>query len=441
MLGKLKHLLSGDAAKKAFEARRPGGGKRFDGSRPETPQAGGAPAVRHIVVPQSAMDALPNPAPLVGAVVDYVNHMLHTARYKRTELPEAALQAYHTDYYLAQVLNGGHAQFVHNSFSILDLTLDDVTKGLKAMGAEDYLLLARAAQKWVRENPEEAKQQTGFEGGIAPALKRLDTPFFQLDRKSPLQAFIAGWIARHPALRVVPDAQLGAEMKALTEANPEGKRREAIMVCEGITGSLQNPLLMGAGLACARVEPRDFLMGLGNASYMDVAGESKLTFHVRTTSGPRWLVPEEGVGVSLYECIAYDNAHLPKDPLTASMDDIMKYRAPEVGAKLAFVPEAELHKAMALAKDLKAGPALHALSQRAGLSALPRLTVVHAGPKKTGSPSIAVAFVHEGTVWLVSVDPTGAELVRTGKESKSIAKIHRKEIDFHAETHRFESLI
>ncbi|WP_425101747.1 DMP19 family protein [Tropicibacter sp. S64] len=445
MLSKLKHLLSGRAATDAFKRRKPGGGHRMGAvdtaaEPPRPPKGQTPPRDLPIIVPQSAMDALPDPAPLVQAVVNYVNHMQSKGRYKRGELPEAALQAFHTDFYLAQVNNGGHAQFVHNAFSIIDLTLDDVTKGLKAMGAQDYLILARAAQKWVQENPEEAKQQTGFTGGIAPALKRLDRPFYQLDRKTPLQGFIASWIAAHPALQVVPDAELGAELQKLADANPEGKRRDAIMVCANITASLQNALLMGAGMACGRVVPQDFIHQMGNGSYMDVEGEQKMAFFLRTLGGPHWLVPEEGKGVTLYACITHDNSHLPKDPLKASMDDIMKFRAPEVGAKLAFVSQADLLEAMRLSEDLKAGPALHMLGLRVGLSQLPRLTVLHSGSKVNGSPTVAFGFVHQRTAWLVSIDPTGAELVRTGDKGETMAKVTRAEIDFHAETHSLDSL-
>lgn len=53
---------------------------------------------------------------IVSAVVDeYVNDLRQRGYYLKGELPANAMRSYNTDYYLAQVANGGHGQFMHNS--------------------------------------------------------------------------------------------------------------------------------------------------------------------------------------------------------------------------------------------------------------------------------------------------------------------------------------
>ncbi|MFW2545296.1 DMP19 family protein [Primorskyibacter sp. 2E107] len=451
MFGKLKQFLSGDASAEAFKNRKPGGGTRMGGAPSDPPQEPPArppeannppPQLDRIIVPQSAMDALPDdPAPLVLAVVRFTNHMTGEGRYKRTELPPAALQAFHCDYYLAQVNNGGHAQFVHNTLALIEDTFEDVVTGLKAMGAMDYLILARSAQKWVRDNPEEAAQQTGFEGGIADGLRRLDQPFFQLDRKTPLQAFIARWIAGHPQLEVVADEDWGDALQDLADANPERARRDAIIDCAATVGRFANPLLVGASMGCWRIGEADFLLGVSNGSYRDVDGTQEMAFKVQSLGGPRFAVPVEGQGVTLYDCIRHDNSHMPKDPFKASLDDIRQFRPDELSERLAHVTQAEIQTAIETAERLKVGAAIHLLKSRIpDMDVLPTLTIIHAGPGPNGELLFTCAFPKDGGAWLFKIGPVGAIYTHPGKGPEGSAAASRAEIDFHAETHRLEGL-
>jgi hypothetical protein len=70
--------------------------------------------VAPIVVRKSAFDN-PDDTKIVGAVVDYINILRQQGAYLNSEMPENALRAYYVDHYLAQVMNGGHSQFIHNS--------------------------------------------------------------------------------------------------------------------------------------------------------------------------------------------------------------------------------------------------------------------------------------------------------------------------------------
>src|SRR3954452_22579319 len=89
-----------------------------------------------VVVPRKALEAAQDPEKadyLTGAVVDYVNQIQRVGVFTRGELPAAAMQAYHADYYLAQVNNGGHSQFIGNTgIAMLPTTSGDALAGLEA---------------------------------------------------------------------------------------------------------------------------------------------------------------------------------------------------------------------------------------------------------------------------------------------------------------------
>ncbi|WP_461331769.1 DMP19 family protein [Bradyrhizobium diazoefficiens] len=71
-----------------------------------------------VVVSLDALEAAQAPEKadyLTEAVVYYVNEIQRVGVYKGRELPAVAMQAYHADYYLAQVNNGGHSQFIGNT--------------------------------------------------------------------------------------------------------------------------------------------------------------------------------------------------------------------------------------------------------------------------------------------------------------------------------------
>ena|SRR5688500_10236843 len=80
---------------------------------------------------------------IVSAVInEYVNPLMHRGYYLRSELPPNVMRSYHTDYYMAQVANGGHGQFMHNS-RMEPLILRDIREGLAAIGIEHHVGLFR----------------------------------------------------------------------------------------------------------------------------------------------------------------------------------------------------------------------------------------------------------------------------------------------------------
>lgn len=119
-----------------------------------------------VVVPRNALEAAREPDKaeyLTCAVVDYVNEIQRIGIYMGDELPAAAMQAYHADYYLAQVINGGHRQFIGNTGAeMLPTTSGDALAGLKAMGASAQHQILLEMMAWVEANPGAAATQNGF---------------------------------------------------------------------------------------------------------------------------------------------------------------------------------------------------------------------------------------------------------------------------------------
>lgn len=147
-----------------------------------------------VVVPRDALDAARDPENaeyLTGAVVNYVNQIQRVGVYSGHELPAVAMQAYHADYYLAQVYNGGHSQFIgNNGIKMLPTTSSDALAGLRAMGASAQHQILREMIAWVEAHPGEAALQNGFESRPA-ALNALDDRFYEAERQQPMTQLAA----------------------------------------------------------------------------------------------------------------------------------------------------------------------------------------------------------------------------------------------------------
>ena len=109
--------------------------------------------IGEILVPEAAAAT---DIDLVPAVVDFVNWAIGPAHLVLGEIAPEAFWSYHADYYLAQVNNGGHAQFAHNS-QMGAQTLDNCRRGLIAMGATEYVAIFDGFMRIMTAGPGRAK--------------------------------------------------------------------------------------------------------------------------------------------------------------------------------------------------------------------------------------------------------------------------------------------
>jgi hypothetical protein len=147
-----------------------GWGKRPTRAVPEQPFH-----AARVPMAQSIMDSH-NPSYRTETVVEIVNRLLFDGGFTRAELPPELLMGYSVDYYLAQVNNGGHAQFGHNS-RLVEGTLSDIRQGLVAMGDLEAAGIFADFEAYRRDDP------AGFTQGLTdgwknPVMKSLDDRFY-----------------------------------------------------------------------------------------------------------------------------------------------------------------------------------------------------------------------------------------------------------------------
>lgn len=160
-------------------------------------------------------------AALVQAVVDYVNAMTEQGQYRHDELAPQAMWSYRTDYYIAQVANGGHVQFVGNSRWAQPI-IEDARNGLMAMSAVPCAAIFDDLCKLIEADDARAKAigaGHGF-GDIAPAIKALDDRFFAARCHENITPANAAWLRSLPNLETVDDARFAERMRELFRANP-----------------------------------------------------------------------------------------------------------------------------------------------------------------------------------------------------------------------------
>ncbi len=309
---------------------------------------------------------------LVQAVVDFVNAMSGEGLYSRFEIHPKAMQAFHCDFYLAQVNNGGHSQFIHNSFGNLPFVVIDVREGLTGMGAKGHLSALERMATWIAQNPDDVSKQTGFEGGRAPLLDELDSLFYAADKAAPMINKSSRWIASWPELRAVDDADYPEAIRRVAMLNP---LREARLVTNSVV-SLRKQMTdwfqVGVGLACATAPGTEFKLGIGGGSMMEVEGEQQMVWVVRTSRATRFCVVTKK-HAAIYECVETNNPPMPAIDDVEGMKQAIKdgrlarYKRPTVGARLSQVRPETINGVIELAVEYGAPIALDLLLRKAGI--------------------------------------------------------------------------
>ncbi|AWL99785.2 DMP19 family protein [Bradyrhizobium amphicarpaeae] len=224
---------------------------------------------------------------LVEAVLCYVEQMQYVGSFSRQELPEVAMQLYHASYYYAQVLNGGHSQFIVNSDRLLQITCIDALAGLKAMGDVDRSQILQEMMVWMDEHPDEAARQDGALTS-ADALDELDDRFYELDAFRPMYPLGARWIASWPELKPVADNQYAAEIDRLAQLHPNFPRRRLWRSVEQFRYQIVNDLQLAVAVSCGAVRPDpEFKVAILARHNTEVGREPCRAFGVKTDKGAR----------------------------------------------------------------------------------------------------------------------------------------------------------
>lgn len=243
-----------------------------------------------VIVPRKWVDAAAEPDGayhMSAAIVDYVNDVQQAGVFARHEMPAKAMQAYHADYYLAQVNNGGHSQFIGNSGELLRTITGDALAGLEAMGAtaQHRILIEMAA--WAAANPADAGAQDGF-GIRAEPLDSLDTRFYAAEGETPIAPLAARWIASWPELRIVEDDRYASAIAEIAASNPNLGPRLVWKNVQEIRYQLTDPLQIAVAAACGAAEPQpEIKTGVGGGFIRRSKASSawRSSWRPRTASG------------------------------------------------------------------------------------------------------------------------------------------------------------
>jgi hypothetical protein len=348
-----------------------------------TPSSG-----RLVFIRASAVEAARSgaePYELVQALVDFMNFATHQAHYMRTELDPKVMQAYHADYYLAQVNNGGHSQFIGNSSSILDLANADIQAALTAMGSP-HANIHQDMMRWIASNKDEANTQNGFENRSA-YLDELDDRFYDVSKTDDMIAFSARWILTWPELTPVADAEYAARLDAFATANTRRGERLIFKQIVDLMEKSMDHLRVSIGLALTSLKPPELMTGIGGGAYQDIEGQQELVFHVQSNAGTRKAAVRGGA-CRIYEYNDPDGERMrtiqAQEGLEAGwkFHNSPEYRKPWIGARIAEVDTETVVKALQVSKDSKAAPAIGLMlaklglaGQTADISAMPPFTM------------------------------------------------------------------
>jgi len=359
------------------------------------------------------------PSDVVSAIVEYVDSVMREGVYHPCELPPEAMQVYHADYYLAQVENGGHSQFIYNAGVNFPEMSADALAGLEAMGLPEHHRILNEMIGWANANPEEAAAQNGF-ATCAALLDELDARFCAADDQTPMIQRSAKWIATWPNLRLVEDDRYAAEIQAFAQLNPHLAARKIWQGVQALLYQMTDRLQLTVAVACGAVTPDpEIKLAVPGGSHMEIEGQMCLAFSVSTDKGDRLCVSED-TGGRLYE-------FLESPPLseTATAEQRDVYRPMAAGARLSIVSETLVRSFYETAQRTLACEAIDLLLRKAALAPSSAVTAWRLRDNS------AVWIVVSGQNHVVATtSPDSATLAQ--RDGTQLASVTRAEIEQHA---------
>lgn len=402
-----------------------------------------ADPARQVVVRRSALEAVqadPDAYELVGAVVDFVNAMFSHGYFLRDEMVPSALQAYHADYYLAQVNNGGHSQFIHNCGANAPYVWHDASVGLHAMGAGDHAVLLERMIDWAEGHPDEAGEQTGFDGARATELDELDDTFYALEKSTPMIRLSSRWILGWPELRIVEDDEYEPAINHLAFMNPLRGERVIAGRIRSFEHQINDWLHAATGMVAATAPESEMRLHIGGGSVMAVEGEQCMIWNVNTSRGRRFAHVTEK-GARLYECVEADNPTMPDlddtDGMIEALRDgrMARFRPPLVGPCLNHVEADQIAETIQYGNRFHAAAAFDLMLRQVGEEdESVAVSAVGATRDDDGVTTAKWLLAAGNGPFLAVVTERGAKLIRSG-ETMATVSVRADDILAHAEAH------
>ena len=400
------------------------------------------PLLETVIVPRSAVERAATPGKeyvLVSAVVDFVNTMMSQGLYSRFEMPAKSVQAFHSDYYLAQVNNGGHHQFIHNCGSLLKYAVPDIRGGLTGMGADAHRAIFEEMAALLAKFPDGRSLLAAPEN---KSLNAFDSRFYTLEKTAPMSKLSALWISSWPELRVLDDADARKAIQETALLNPAREARLLSRSVGRLETQMTDRLCVAIGLACATATPPQITIELGYGTMMEIQGVRQQCFFVKTSTMASATQALRICAISdshaaAYECIQPDNPPMPKfgdaEGYLEAMRDgrTARFKGPYAGRKLSHVPSETIATVVDCATRYRAPVGLDLLLRQARIETEgAKVAPVMIEPESGG---LTVKwFVAAGGQLLFALSGAERSILWSPAEKRVLAEASNAEIGEHA---------
>jgi len=237
-----------------------------------------------------------DPYNLVDEVINYVNTLIQS--YKRNEIPLQAFEIYHTDYYLAQINNWWHSQFILNSKCSAE-NFSDIENCFIKMNAMDFLQIFKEFTKWISENPEKANKQTWFTWGTDDFLDTLDEKFYKLNKMNSEENYLSILMTQYihwlDNLRIVKKENIEKALQNILDLNPNKRLKNILRMVWKTEYFLTNKLFYSfslAGWSNQKIWPLIALWGSLSIDTGELAWVLKTLWWRKM-----WIIKDDGVYV------------------------------------------------------------------------------------------------------------------------------------------------
>jgi len=223
---------------------------------------------------------------------------MHAALLRTEEMSPVAVRSYYVDFYLAQALEGGFAQYV---FTAVDRSETDtlVREGMAGMGAPAHLdLFNRAVEAF--DDLSEEDEERYLDGGLDEdseevpdgvlRMEELDGEFEELLERENITALNAAWLRGQAELLVLDDEEVGAYIERLASMIPDLPERQAEADAEALEDAPDFEIIIRELCSIAGYELLKITMGDPNYVHN---GERALAWHFSTDHGGFLMVEEE----------------------------------------------------------------------------------------------------------------------------------------------------
>ncbi|QNP50501.1 DUF4375 domain-containing protein [Diaphorobacter aerolatus] len=223
---------------------------------------------------------------VIDSNIESVNELIERL-VEYEEISPEALKSYYVDYYLAQVKNGGFAQFIYNIGCDAEI-IEYVQEGLADMQAIGHAALFEKSLAIIERLSEEEldrflDSELFGDNTERDALNEFNSEFYALDEREDLVEFNSRWLKQHPDLQALDEEELQARYDEIAGLIPNLEERE-----EAAAAGMPRYALVIDALCEAADHELDRITA-GNPSH-EHEGQQTVAWHFLTDKGHFYMV-------------------------------------------------------------------------------------------------------------------------------------------------------